>query len=298
MRSPRPPARLHEYNGPTSRGARWNSFRPRAGDIILSAPPKCGMTWMQTICAMLIFNNAHIDVEPARLSPWLDSNFEPLVGMLKRLDAQTHRRYLKTHTPLDGLPYYPDVHYVAIFRHPLDAFHSMGWLNLQTTAGSVSGRIGIPEDIGTYIRACINAPFRASAGEQLSVASVAHHLQSFWQYRDLPNIHLVHYADLCRDLPGSIKAIGRMLEMHVTDAVALEMAVTADFASMRANAQQFVPVSQTGWRSPTDFFRKGGNGDWKDVLTEADIAAYRVALIEAIPDPVAAAWLESGGADA
>ena len=65
MRSPRPPARLHEYNGPTSRGARWNSFRPRAGDIILSAPPKCGMTWMQTICAMLHFEG----VAREQLSP-------------------------------------------------------------------------------------------------------------------------------------------------------------------------------------------------------------------------------------
>ena len=33
---------------------RWQTFSARAGDIIISSPPKCGTTWMQTMCALLI----------------------------------------------------------------------------------------------------------------------------------------------------------------------------------------------------------------------------------------------------
>ena len=35
--------------------SRWDGFEFRDGDIIISTPPKCGTTWTQTICALLIF---------------------------------------------------------------------------------------------------------------------------------------------------------------------------------------------------------------------------------------------------
>ena len=37
-----------------------------------------------------------------------------------RLAAQPHRRFIKTHTPLDGVPLDPRAHYVVVARHPLD----------------------------------------------------------------------------------------------------------------------------------------------------------------------------------
>ena len=33
---------------------RWDGFELRPGDIIISTPPKCGTTWTQMICALLI----------------------------------------------------------------------------------------------------------------------------------------------------------------------------------------------------------------------------------------------------
>src|SRR5215469_9085811 len=33
---------------------RWDGFELRPGDIIISIPPKCGTTWAQMICALLI----------------------------------------------------------------------------------------------------------------------------------------------------------------------------------------------------------------------------------------------------
>lgn len=42
-----------------------------------------------------------------------------------RLDAQRHRRVVKTHTPLDGIPHDPRVTYLVIGRHPLDAAVSL-----------------------------------------------------------------------------------------------------------------------------------------------------------------------------
>ena len=40
--------------------ARWEGFPFRADDIVISAPPKSGTTWMQTLCAMLVFDELEL----------------------------------------------------------------------------------------------------------------------------------------------------------------------------------------------------------------------------------------------
>jgi len=50
-----------------------------------------------------------------------------------QLADQDHRRFIKTHTPLDGLPVDPRVTYIVPGRHPLDMavslYHQGGNLN-------------------------------------------------------------------------------------------------------------------------------------------------------------------------
>ena len=46
---------------------RWDGFELRPGDIIISTPPKCGTTWTQMICALLILQ------EPELRSRWTRS---------------------------------------------------------------------------------------------------------------------------------------------------------------------------------------------------------------------------------
>ena len=44
----------------------------------------------------------------------------PLAEVTAELAAQTHRRVIKTHTPLDGLPLHADVTYLVVGRDPRD----------------------------------------------------------------------------------------------------------------------------------------------------------------------------------
>ena len=45
--------------------------------------------------------------------------------MFADLEAQTHRRFIKTHTPLDGIPSDPAVTYICVGRDPRDMGLSM-----------------------------------------------------------------------------------------------------------------------------------------------------------------------------
>ena len=113
-----PPVR--RYRGVMSDSARWERFTFRPGDVVISTPSKCGTTWMQTIVGMLLLDRVDLGAPISTLSPWLDMLIRTDDEVFGLLDRQTHRRFIKTHTPLDGLPQHDEVTYIALIRHPLD----------------------------------------------------------------------------------------------------------------------------------------------------------------------------------
>lgn len=113
------------YRSPEEDSARWLDFSYRPGDIVISTRSKHGTTWMQMICALLIFQSSDLPGPLSRLSPWLDWLAPPHDEVLARLESQRHRRFIKTHTPLDGIPLDPRARYIVVARHPLDAAVSL-----------------------------------------------------------------------------------------------------------------------------------------------------------------------------
>ncbi len=108
------------YQSPDEDSARWLGFPFRDGDIVISTRSKTGTTWVQMICALLIFQTPELPAPLAQLSPWLDHLVAPREEVYAQLAAQKHRRFIKTHTPLDGIPLDPRATYIVTARHPLD----------------------------------------------------------------------------------------------------------------------------------------------------------------------------------
>jgi len=119
------PQRLHVYQDATADSTRWDGFRPRRGDIVVCTPPKCGTTWTQMLCAMLVHDSPVLPRPLTQISRWLESRRVLLQQFLADLEAQPGPRIVKSHTPLDGLPYFEDVRYVFCGRDPRDAYLSM-----------------------------------------------------------------------------------------------------------------------------------------------------------------------------
>src|SRR6476660_7616371 len=107
---------LRRYRSFINDSGRWDGFALRDGDIIISTPSKCGTTWMQMICALLIFRTPDLPASLATLSPWVDMLTRPVDDVVRDLESQTHRRFMKTHTPLDGIPDHPGVTYIHVAR--------------------------------------------------------------------------------------------------------------------------------------------------------------------------------------
>ena len=63
---------MRRYEGIVFDSSRWGGFELRPGDIIISTPPKCGTTWTQMICALLILQEPELPLPLDTLSPWID----------------------------------------------------------------------------------------------------------------------------------------------------------------------------------------------------------------------------------
>src|SRR5438105_14876066 len=101
----------------------WNDFRFRDGDIVVATYAKSGTTWTQQIVSQLVFAGAE-GIDVSALSPWVDLRVPPKEVKLPTLEAQTHRRFIKTHLPVDALVFSPRAKYIYVGRDGRDVIWS------------------------------------------------------------------------------------------------------------------------------------------------------------------------------
>src|ERR1700675_5024289 len=121
----KPPERIREYRNHHLDSTRWDRFVPRDDDIFVTTAYKAGTTWTQRILAALVLGPGPLDASLGEISPWGDARFMgPLDAMLATLDAQRHRRFIKSHLAADGVPFFPQAKYVVVGRDTRDVFMS------------------------------------------------------------------------------------------------------------------------------------------------------------------------------
>src|SRR5215467_7195972 len=148
---------------------------------------------MQMICALLIFQTPDLPAPLGELSPWLDWLVAPAERVFARLEAQRHRRFIKSHTPLDGIPLDPRATYIVVGRHPLDMavslYHQGGNINSDRMR-ELTGRGGLEErrpvsarpPLHDWLVSWIGA--QNEPGDQLdSLPGVLWHLSDAWSRR-------------------------------------------------------------------------------------------------------------------
>jgi aryl sulfotransferase len=167
------------YTSPDEDSGRWDGFPFRDGDIVISTRSKSGTTWMQMICALLIFRTPDLPAPLSHLSPWLDWLIQPRDEVIARLEVQQHRRFIKTHTPLDGIPLDDRATYIVVARHPLDMavslYHQSANLNRSRMAELINSTESGPEAAQTTPgpRTAAPTPSPATAAPTPSPATAA-----------------------------------------------------------------------------------------------------------------------------
>lgn len=299
MKSPeaRWPKKTRELHNHHFDSTIWNDFEFRDDDIIIATYAKSGTTWVQQIVSQLLFNG-QVGLPVAEMSPWLDLRVPPKDVKLPEVERQTHRRFLKTHLPVDALVFSPRAKYIYIGRDGRDVVWSMYnhhananefWYQaLNDTPGRVGPPIEPPPDsVRQYFHDWLERdghpfwPFWEN-------------VRSWWEIRDSPNVMLVHFASLKSDMPREIRRIASFLGISIDEARWDAILEHCGFDYMKAHATPSVPLGGAFWDGGAQtFVHKGTNGRWRDTLTAEDCGAYeRKALTELGED--CANWLMTG----
>jgi aryl sulfotransferase len=295
--TPRWPLKTCELHNHHFDSTVWNGFRFRDDDIVIATYAKAGTTWTQQIVAQLLFADAD-ELPVADMSPWLDLRVPPNEVKLAALEAQTHRRFIKTHLPVDALVYSPRARYLYLARDGRDVVWSLYHHHANANAlwyqalNDTPGRVGPPIDkppdpVRQYFLDWLDRDGHPFWPFWENVAS-------WWAIRDLPNLLLLHFAELRADLPGQMRRIAGFLDIAIDENRFATMVEHCGFAWMKANGTRSTPLGGAFWDGGAEtFINRGTNGRWREVLTAGDNRRYERMAQEKL-GAECSAWLATG----
>lgn len=282
------------YLGPLTDNRRWDRIRLRSDDVLVVTPPKCGTTWMQTIVALLFSGDPDIETDLSVRMPWVDIRLREINEVADRLEAMQHRRCMKSHTPMDGVPLTAEAQYFCVFRHPLDAHIS--FRNHQRNIPMTWFDHWYPDEDpnGVTFRRFLDGGPEGFDGDAMPLAHILRHYKAAKALSARPNVSLFHYADMKRDLAGVFDRVASLLAITHPPEVMEQLVTAATFGNMQRHAERFAPSGGKGFfKSDSAFFHSGTNGQWCDLLTEEEVARYE-AVMNAALNRADRDWLEHG----
>lgn len=282
------------YLGPLTDNRRWELVNIRPDDVFVVTPPKSGTTWMQTIIALLLSGDVDVEPEFSVKMPWVDIRLRDMSDVAARLDAMAHRRSMKSHTPMDGLPLDDKANYICVFRHPLDVHFSFREHTRNVPLAFFDMWYPEHDPNGLTFQRFLDGGPEGFDMDLTPLALIIRHYKAAKALEHLPNVSLFHYADMKRDLAGTFARVSRLLNLSHPPDVTQQLVQAATFDSMKQNAERFSPSAGKGsFKSDSDFFHSGSDAKWQGRLSGAELAQYG-ALMDAYLSVEDRKWLEHG----
>ena len=263
---------------------------------------------------MLLLDRGRPRRADGEISPWLDMLIRTDDEVFGLLDGQSHRRFMKTHTPLDGIPRHPSVTYIAVIRHPLDVALSDAdhFRNQARRAARRAPR----RRRGPRRRR--SPPARGAAGGRRGVPPMVHRQPRARQPVAGPH-GLEDYCDQARTYWVG-PARSRTCTCSTTPTCGLDLRCERCVARGRPRrrgrrgtvarvrgggghrrdaraCRGTEPEAHLGiWTSPERFFRSGGTRDWASLLDASDLERFEERLRTLAGDAVEWVLRGRGGA--
>lgn len=275
----------------------WNNFKFRDDDIIINTYQKSGTTWMQQIIAQLIWNGKE-NINLSEVTQWLDCSFPIKEERIAIAENYKHRRFLKSHLPFELIVFSKKTKYIYIARDGRDVVWSIykHHVNMKDEVLDDINKISnpqkpilnkAPDSILEYFRDWLKYdgypwwPFWD-------------HILSWWKNKDSSNIMLIHFNELKTDLPLNIKKIASFLNIAIDYSSFDKIIKHCSFNYMKDHGSKYAPFSGELWKNGAeDFFNKGINHQWKNILTNEDIYNYEKIAYDKLGSDCAK-WLLTG----
>ena len=238
-------------------GNDFGDYQPTPHDVIVCTYPKCGTNWTMQI-AHQIAMRGHGDFEHIHdVVPWPDFAKQellvPLADDSARKAAPTGLRVIKTHLEWERVPYTKEARYICILRDPKDAFVSQYHFIRDVFFGPLMPTVAV------WLRMFFSdaAPF---VWEE--------HLHGYWKNRHLPNLLILTFEEMNRDLPAAVHNIAAFMDVELTEEEFDTVCKKSSFAYMKAASRKFTPPAISPWSSPNrQMIRRGASGGSSELIT-------------------------------
>ncbi|XP_038066080.1 sulfotransferase 1C2-like isoform X2 [Patiria miniata] len=239
------------------------SFEVRADDCWIVTYPKAGTTWVQEIMSAVMHDGNLEEVNKSHSMlrvPYFEQTFPEELPTTHRIaDEMPSPRVIKSHLPGQLLPpqiWTKKAKIVYVIRNPKDLmvsfFHFEQMLNLKGAGLSFEEYLG----------------YRNS--KKASYGSWWDHYLYFWKRRHQPNVLVLRFEDLKRDLRGNVEIISQFLGKALSAKTLDDITEHCSFINMKnnpmTNPDSLLAADEIPGRS---FMRKGKSGNWKTHFTVA-----------------------------
>ena len=241
----------------------WD-YRPQAGDVFVCTYAKSGTNWMMQIVHQIAHRGAGEFAHIHDVVPWPDAMEQRVVPaqMHDPIDSPTGLRAVKTHLDQQYVRFGSQPRYLHVVRDPKDCFVSSYHFGL----GLLRGFMDVDLSPEVWLEEFMSPRFMFSSWPA--------HTAGWWAERHQPNVALVTFDGLKRDLEGEVRRIAAFLGVDLTAEELAAVVDRASFASMKRDAHKFVPAMPSlPDRRPAEMIRAGKKGRSRELITPAQQAA-------------------------
>jgi hypothetical protein len=243
----------------------FRRYIPGLHDVIVMTYPKSGTNWMLQIAHQLVHHGRGDYDHIHDVVPWPD--IETMPGFMRRyaipLDQATdwesapeRKRVIKTHFDWDLIPYSPEARYIAVIRDPKDVFVSSYFFLRDGLYGAAMPKLD------TWYRLFLSKHFMMGG-------SWAANASGFWAARQRPNVLVLSFKAMKKDLRTTVTTVASFLGITASDRLIDDVCRLSSFDYMKGIDHKFHMGKMIPWQEAGSMIRKGTQGGSSELLTPA-----------------------------
>ena len=243
-----------------------NPFRdyvPGKQDVFVATYAKSGTNWMMQIAHQLIWHGAGEFEHIHSVVPWPDTQVlgpgmrryaVPLQDARDWETSPERKRVIKTHFDWELLPYSDDARYIMVLRDPKDIFVSSYFFVRDGVLGAAM------PSVDTWYKLFLSDGF-------LLGGSWAANTAGYWAQRHRPNVLIVSFKSMKRDLKTTVRKVAQFLDIETQEAWIDVVSQKSSFEYMKGIDHKFRMGKMIPWRPEGAMMRKGLQGGSSELLS-------------------------------
>lgn len=249
-------------NSPERKAKVFAGYEPTARDVFVATFSKSGTNWAMQMATQIAWRGRAEFEHIHELVAWPEAHFAGIVPLHDRGPSErcpTGKRAIKTVVDAPYLPYREQATYLTVIRDPKDVFVSA--YHFLFGVFDLFEAITVEQWLELFL------------SPQFPAGSWAQHTASYWTWRDRPNVRVLLFPEMKKDLPGCVDRVAEAMKVTLTSEEQQRVVQRCSFEHMRANEPRFAPPRMRFTRGRATMVRAGKVGGSAELLTPQQQAA-------------------------